>query len=354
MTETSAIVGIDVGATTTSAGLVTPEGEILAFAEAPTRTTGGDTPVNIALALATELTSRARGMGMPLAGIGVGLPGLVDAEKGMMIYEVNHVPEFAHVPLADLLRGSTGLTTFVDNDVNVLALGEHRFGVGRGADSLVMLAIGTGVGGAVIIGDALVRGHASCAGEFGHLPIDPNGPVCRCGNRGCLNAFAAGMSMAGRGRERAVAAPHSLLMALAGGDPDRITAQLVFRAAAMGDPAAGSTLPNSRSTLSSRCGPMSRISSGTTRPPTSPSFRAGSRPRWSWPRSGRPSSTFRSATTGSSSSSSAGGSSGWAPACAWTMTARRRRHWAPACSTTWASPCTGGRRRTAAPSARPA
>jgi glucokinase len=239
VTETNAIVGIDVGATTTSAGLVTPEGEILAFAETPTRTTGGDTPVNTALALATELTSRARGMGMPLAGIGVGLPGLVDAEKGMMIYEVNHVPEFAHVPLADLLRGSTGLTTFVDNDVNVLALGEHRFGVGRGADSLVMLAIGTGVGGAVIIGDALIRGHASCAGEFGHLPIDPNGPVCHCGNRGCLNAFAAGMSMAGRGRERAVAAPHSLLMDLAGGDPDRITARLVFRAAAMGDQGAG-------------------------------------------------------------------------------------------------------------------
>jgi len=239
VTDQIAVVGIDVGATTTSAGLITRDGEILAFAQTPTRTTGEGTPVDIALALVSELTARARGRGIALAGIGVGLPGLVDAEKGMMIYAVNHVPEFAHLPLADLLRDSTGLTSFVDNDVNVLALGEHRFGAGRGADSLVVLAIGTGVGGAVIIGDTLIRGHAGCAGEFGHSIIDPRGLLCRCGNRGCLNAWAAGMSIAERGRERAVAAPRSTLMDLAGGDPNGITAELVFRAASAGDAAAG-------------------------------------------------------------------------------------------------------------------
>jgi glucokinase len=237
VTNSIAIIGMDVGATTTSAGLVTREGKILAFAQTPTRTPGAGTPVDIARAFVSELTARARAMSVGVAGIGVGLPGLVDADKGMMIYEVNHVPEFAHVPLADLLRDSTGLTAFVDNDVNVLALGEHRFGAGCGADSLVTLAIGTGVGGAVIIGDTLIRGHAGCAGEFGHVPIDPQGPLCQCGNRGCLNSWAAGMSIAARGRERAIAAPHSALLHLAGGDPSRITAELVFRAAAGGDSA---------------------------------------------------------------------------------------------------------------------
>ncbi|MGH7389282.1 MAG: ROK family protein [Candidatus Rokuibacteriota bacterium] len=236
MTDQIALIGIDVGGTTTSAGLVTREGEILAFAQRPTR--GGGTPVDVTLALVSELTARARGMGMALAGIGVGLPGLVDADKGMMIYAVNYVPEFAHLPLADLLRDSTGLTTFVDNDVNVLALGEHRFGVARGADSLVMLAIGTGVGGAMIVGETLIRGHAGCAGEFGHFPIDPRGPLCRGGHRGCLNSWTAGTSIAERGRERAVAAPRSALMDLAGGDPNGITAELVFRAASAGDLAA--------------------------------------------------------------------------------------------------------------------
>jgi predicted NBD/HSP70 family sugar kinase len=234
--EAKAIVGVDVGATTTSAGLVTTEGEILTFVQTSTFGSGA-TPVEAVLGLVRELISQARERPIALTGIGVGLPGLVDAEKGMMIGSDNLVVEFAHLPLSDVLRGSTGLTTYVDNDVNVLALGERRFGAAIGADSLVMLAIGTGVGGALVIGDMLVRGHASCAGEFGHFPLDPSGPVCRCGNRGCLHSWLGGEALAKRARELALAKEAPILVALAHGDAAAITAELVFEAASEGDQA---------------------------------------------------------------------------------------------------------------------
>ncbi len=228
------IAGLDVGATAIAGGLVDAErGEILAGLHIATRGGGGRSPLDILLGLVSELGQEAAVRGLVVDAVGVGLPGLVDAERGMMVSQCNLVPEFAHVPLADRLAASTGLPVFVDNDVNALTLGEWFFGAGRGTRSLVVLAVGTGIGGGLILDGALVRGAGDCAGELGHLPIDFRGPRCFCGGRGCLNVYASGLTLAAEARRRLTAGAVSSLRELAGGD--QLSARHVFQAAAAGD-----------------------------------------------------------------------------------------------------------------------
>jgi glucokinase len=220
----NALIGVDVGATTMSAGIVACDGEVLSAHSEPSRHASPPNPVERLFALVTRLVDEARARAIRLDGIGVGLPGLVDVEKGMMIDTANPMAEFAQVPLAGALHDATGLPVYVDNDVNVLALGEAAFGEGRGANSLVVLALGTGPGGAVVVGDRLVRGHTGCAGEFGHIPIQVDAGPCACGGRGCLNLFVGGEAIAARARATMNA-------------PD-VTTEMVFRAAAAGQPEA--------------------------------------------------------------------------------------------------------------------
>jgi glucokinase len=228
------LIGVDVGATTISAGLVTPEGTVLSAVQAVTR--GAGSPLDAVRKLARDLASEARERGLAPQGVGVGLPGLVDATKGMMVNDGNFAPEFALYPLADSLEAATGLPAFVDNDVNVLALAERAWGLGRDVDSMVLLAIGTGIGGAIIVGDRLVRGHAGVAGEFGHLPSAVDGPPCRAAHSGaCVAGWVGGHGIAMRARERAGDAAGSALWRLAGGSAHAIDAGLVFEAARAGD-----------------------------------------------------------------------------------------------------------------------
>jgi glucokinase len=210
----------------------------------------------VLLELVEGLRRAAEQDGWSAAGIGIGLPGIVDADRGMMVSSQNYVPEFADVPLAANLRASTGLPVFVDNDANALALGELEFGVGRGAASMALVAIGTGVGGAVVLGGQLVRGHSGCAGEFGHVSIDFQGPAsgCVCGSRGCLNSYLAGQALARAGREAVAQGESSKLLALAAGDPERIHAALVFEAAAAGDEAAGAIVERACTALGAAIG----------------------------------------------------------------------------------------------------
>jgi glucokinase len=235
MSRGRVLIGADVGATTIAAGLVAEDGEVLAVERVPTHGRGRGTAVRTLLDLVDALVQRAKQDDLAAAGIGIGLPGIVDAGKGMMASSQNLVPEFAGVALATDLRTSTGLPVFVDNDVNALALGEYAFGIGRSAASLAVLAVGTGVGGALVLDGQLVRGHTNCAGEFGHTSIDFQGPPCRCGGRGCLNDYISGDSLARAAQAAAARGEPSKVLALAGGDPERITAALVFQAAAAGD-----------------------------------------------------------------------------------------------------------------------
>ena len=230
----SVLIGVDVGCTTLSGGLVTPEGDILSTIQAPT-SLGSGTAVQTILGIIADLHTEAQTRGLTLEAVGVGVPGLVDAERGMLLSSAgSHVADLHRVPLVESISAKTGVPTFLDNDVNVLALGEWTFGLGRGAASCVVLAIGSAVGAGIIIDGRLVRGKSGYAGELGHIPIDFDGPRCMCGGQGCLNLYVGGDFMAAEARERVTQEPSSLL-ALAGGEAAAITAETIFRAAAAGD-----------------------------------------------------------------------------------------------------------------------
>jgi predicted NBD/HSP70 family sugar kinase len=237
MIPTDPVVGVDVGASTISAGLVGPDGTVLATTQAPTQ--GDRAVVDTIFALIDRALSSAADRGLRVAGIGVGLPGLVDVEKGFMrSIPFGWLSELGDVPLAALIQERSGHPVFVDNDVNALTLAEWMFGLGRGADSLVTLAIGTGMGAGLILDGQLVRGHHHSAGEIGHMSVGLTGPLCVCGSVGCLATYVAGGMLADRARERLASYPGSALLTRTGGHPERIGAPLLFEAAAAGDPLA--------------------------------------------------------------------------------------------------------------------
>jgi glucokinase len=231
-----ATIGVDVGATTISGGLVTHEGGILYTLQTPTRGGGPGTVVERLLGVIDELLNGARREGVSPDGIGIGVAGAVDPEKGTMLPHVgNALPELAHVPLAGDIRRVTSLPAFVDNDANALALAEWMFGVGRGAHSLVLFALGTHVGGGVIIGDALIRGCKGYAGEFHSLPINFDGPPCSPFGRGCLGGYVGGRAIAAEAQHQVETGSGAALLELGGGDASKITSELVFQAAVSGD-----------------------------------------------------------------------------------------------------------------------
>lgn len=229
------VIGVDVGGTTTAAGVVTTDGDVLIEDVAPTHRAGPGSALQTIGELVESIDKRARAQGLEIAGLGVGVPGIVDAVSGRIGDEVPHVPELAGQPLAAILGARFSRPTFVDNDVNALGLAEWTFGTGRGARSLVVLAAGTGFGASIVLDGQLVRGARGFAGEFGHTPVKFDGRPCWCGGRGCLAVYASGRGIAEAARARVATEPGAPLRGAAGGDPLKITAPLVFRAAAEGD-----------------------------------------------------------------------------------------------------------------------
>lgn len=247
-------IGVDVGATSLSGGLVTGEGDVLEVLERRTREDGGGTALDRILAVIAELLADAGRRGISVDGIGVGLPGIVDVDKGTMAADVYLIPDLEKVAIAERIREATGLPVFLDNDVNALALAEYRFGAGRGVGSLAMLALGTGPGGAFVLNGELMRGRNGYGGEFGHMPILLDGPPCVCGGRGCLAVFISHPSLARLGREAVAAHPDSKLLALAGGDPAAISPRTIFAAGRDGDPAAAVLVDRACEALAATCG----------------------------------------------------------------------------------------------------
>jgi len=176
--------------------------------------------------------------------IGVSFGGPVDATTGKVRLS-HHVPGWENIPLRDLLAEEFGVPACVDNDANVAALGEHRFGAGQGYDSLFYITVSTGVGGGWILNGQPWRGAEGMAGEIGHMVVDPSGPVCLCGKRGCVERLASGPYMAQDVREVLENEPQrrgergerrgEVLRDLVGGDLKLITGKVVSEAAAAGD-----------------------------------------------------------------------------------------------------------------------
>ena len=166
-------------------------------------------------------------------GVGVGAPGPLDREKGHVVIAPNL--GWRNFPLRARISDAVHLAATLDNDANCATVGEWWRGAARGARNVIGLTIGTGIGGGVIIDGKLYHGASDVAGEIGHTTIDVTGRRCKCGNYGCLEAYASGPAIAERAREELWDGASSVLLDLVDGDPSRITAQTVYTAAERGD-----------------------------------------------------------------------------------------------------------------------
>ena len=169
-------------------------------------------------------------------GVGVGAPGPIDRANGVVTIAPNL--GWKDFPLRDRIEAGVGLPTTLDNDANCATLGESWIGAARGGRAVVGMTIGTGIGGGLVVDGRLWHGASDLAGEIGHTTIDLHGRRCKCGNYGCLEAYASGTNIAERARERVANDGDSELLRLAGGKPERITAATVYEAARAGDDAA--------------------------------------------------------------------------------------------------------------------
>jgi len=171
-----------------------------------------------------------------VGGVGVGVPGLVDMENGRVMHMPNIPGNWPEVPAAGILSGSLGLPAYLLNDVRCITLAEWQSGAGRGVDTLACYAIGTGIGGGVVVGGQLHLGISGSAGELGHVVVEPNGPPCKCGGWGCLEMYAAGPSIRAEGLSAVSRGLAPRLRALIGGDLNQVTVERMVEAAREGDP----------------------------------------------------------------------------------------------------------------------
>lgn len=170
-----------------------------------------------------------------IGGIGIGVPGVLDLEKGETLFLPNLEGTWPHVPLQRTMEELTGLPTALLNDVRSITNGEWRFGAGKGVDTVAVFAIGTGIGGGLIINGQLYLGIGGTGGELGHTTIDYNGPICGCGNRGCLEAFASGPAIAAMGLKAVTQGLTTRIADLCENDLNRVTPKLIAQAAQEGD-----------------------------------------------------------------------------------------------------------------------
>jgi glucokinase-like ROK family protein len=183
-----------------------------------------------------DATHMADRLGLPLLGVGVGVPGLVDLDSGVVLFAPNL--EWCDVPLQAMLAESLSVPILVDNDANLSALGEYYFGAAQGVENFIHLAIGVGLGGCVFLDGQPYRGVGGFAGEFGHMAVQDPGLPCKCGGHGCWETVVSTLAVVNRAQAAVEVNPHSRILELAHGQTDRITLPLVIKAAEEEDAAA--------------------------------------------------------------------------------------------------------------------
>ena len=228
-------LAIDLGGTKIMAAIVSPDGRVISRNYCPTLAVKGTKEVIDRLSSAAEGVVTKAGLRFSeLAGIVIAAAGALNAEKGVITSSPN-LPGWHNVPLRDILADRLGIATYMINDASAAALGEHRFGAGRGLDNLVYLTVSTGIGGGIIIGGKLYTGANGSAGEIGHMIIEADGPQCSCGNSGCLEALASGTAVAAEAVKRIGQGEASSITELAKDASKTITAKTVALAARQGD-----------------------------------------------------------------------------------------------------------------------
>jgi glucokinase len=226
-------LAVDIGGTRTRSALIARDGRILARTSIATNPRQGMEAGLERMADAVRQVMKDTGREQ-IAGIGIGAPGPTDPRRGILFSPAN-LPGWTDVPLTQFFASAIGVPAFAGNDANLAALGEHRFGAGRGAQDMIYLTLSTGIGGGIIADGKLFTGADGFAGEVGHQTIDVNGPRCNCGNIGCLEVLAAGPALARDARAALAAGEKSALLDLAGGDPTAISGETFARALPLGD-----------------------------------------------------------------------------------------------------------------------
>jgi len=232
--RTSYAVGVDVGGTRIAAGLVERKGRIIKDAKCFTPKGGPFAVVDAIIDLVEEVTTGTHTS--EVAGIGIGIPGQIDFQRQSIEFCTN-LP-LAGVDVRSLVMSRTKQEVTIDNDGNLAAFGEARWGAAKGARDFVMITVGTGVGGGMFLSGEPYRGSRGLGGEIGHIVVDLDGPPCPCGGTGHLESYLGRPVIAAKGREAAATYRGSAILKQAKGDSNAITAEAVLRAAVAGDAAA--------------------------------------------------------------------------------------------------------------------
>jgi len=228
-------VGVDIGGTKVAAGVVDPGGRVveLTHARTPSRSTSAAVVEQVVTALVLELAARHR-----VEAVGIGAAGFIDAARSSVLF-APHL-SWRNEPLREKVQRRVGLPVVVENDANAAAWGEYLFGAARGEDHVVLVNLGTGIGGAIVVDGAIQRGKHGLAGEFGHMQVVPQGRPCECGNHGCWEQYVSGNALVRAALARAqqgspVPPVPAVPPEAVGGDVSPVTGPLITRAALAGD-----------------------------------------------------------------------------------------------------------------------
>jgi glucokinase len=242
------IIGVDLGGTNISVGVLPiggGDGDVLGLKTVPTEAHRGakfvvDRIIGLIHDAMEAVLSAEGGVEGDFAGVGIGSPGPLNRDTGTVINTPNL--GWRNFPLRDLVSRAIRLPATLDNDANCATYGEWWLGAGRNVDSLVGLTLGTGIGGGIVLNGEIFHGVSDAAGEIGHMTIDSTGRLCKCGNYGCLEAYASGPAIAHRAVEGITAGAESLLPGLVDGRLDQVTAATVYEAVVLGDPYANDVM----------------------------------------------------------------------------------------------------------------
>ncbi|HKA59057.1 MAG TPA: ROK family protein [Gemmatimonadales bacterium] len=226
------VVGVDVGGTNLVAGVLAEDGsEIHGVVSEPTLSAqGADSVIGRIVKLAKASIAES---GKKVEGVGIGSPGPLNTKTGVVLLTPNL--GWTNMPLRDRVSEGLGLPATLDNDANCAIYGEWWRGAASGAKYVIGFTLGTGIGGGIVIDGKIYHGASDVAGEFGHVTIDANGRHCKCGNYGCIEAYASGPAIAERAVEGIQSGTDTTLAQYVNGDLTKITAQIVYEAANDGD-----------------------------------------------------------------------------------------------------------------------
>jgi glucokinase len=226
-------IGVDLGGTNLRIAAITTEGQLLEKITLGVKVAlGRDHVIGEMCDAIQRLTDQYRGSGR-FIGAGIGVPGIIDMETGMMRKSAN-LPGWSDYPVRDEIERRLGARVFLENDANVAALGEKWLGAARDVDNMAMVTLGTGIGGAIILNGKIFYGMNGMAGEFGHVTVEPNGVPCGCGNHGCAERYASATAVVRMARE-AIESGHAPELAKAAGSDAEFSARSIYNLAIQGN-----------------------------------------------------------------------------------------------------------------------